>query len=229
MLDLAREQYMTILGMHPGYTAAWINLSSVQEKQGLMQEAEDSMMRAMASDKDSPVAPSHLGLFLLRQGRVQEAERALSIALQRDPGWANAHFGLGLVAEAKGEEDEALSRFQEAARRNPLDLEAHLKAASILLKKGNQEGAIRHLRSAAKAAPTRGEIFLELGSLLNATGRWRAAQEAFERALHLGMDQAVCHAALSQIHERMALEERLAYEKILLERATQEESGRKVP
>jgi tetratricopeptide (TPR) repeat protein len=126
---------------------------------------------------------------------------------------------LGQIAEGKGNLQAALSHYEEATRRNPMDMEAHLKASEILSAQGKREDAIRHLRRAADLAPTRGKTFLDLGSLLLEERRWRAAAEAFERALHLDADAARCHLVLSQIYQHLALEASAAHQRDL-KRAT---------
>jgi tetratricopeptide (TPR) repeat protein len=211
----AKEQYQAVVERHPNYGPAWINLSALQEEEGDLQAAERSLERALQADKDNPFPVSQKGFLLLTKGRLPEARAAFLETLRRDPAWANGHFGLGKVAEALGDPVQALAHYENCTRHNPTDLEAHLKVAELSVSQGNKELAVRHLRKAADLDPTRGSTFFSLGSLLHEAGKWRAALDAYERALHLKINPARCHLALSQIHERLALEELRAYEREL--------------
>ena len=209
----AKKEYGVILENHPDYAPAWVNLAAIQEKEGDFQAAERSLVRASAADGDNPFPVSQRGFFLLRRGRIAEAGSAFGDALKRDPNWANAHFGLGRIAQEQGDHTRALEHYRSALRHNPMDLEAHLRVAGIFVSRDNREEAIRHLRKAADLGPTRGETFFLLGGLLREQGSWKQAEEAFQRALHLGVNVAQCHLELSRIYERLAEEERLAYER----------------
>jgi tetratricopeptide (TPR) repeat protein len=211
----AKEQYQAILAKHPDYAPAWVNLSAIQEQEGDLQAAELSLDRAIQADRDNPFPVSQKGFFLLKRDRISEAREAFQESLRRDAAWANGHFGLGRVAEAQGDPVGALGHYEEASRRNPLDVEARMKVADLSISRGNKEDAIPHLRRAAELDPERGETFFALGLLLQEAGRWRAAVDAYERALHLGINPARCHLALSQLHERLAMEELRAYEREL--------------
>jgi tetratricopeptide (TPR) repeat protein len=211
----AREEYQAILTRDPTYAPAWVNLSAIQEKEEELDGAERSLDRAIQIDRDNPFPVSQKGFLFLRRGRVAEAREAFQESIRRDPNWGNGYFGLASVAEAQQDPEKALALYQEAIRRNPMDLEAALKVADLSVPLGKKDEAIRHLRRAADLGPSRGETFLALGTLLHEAGRWRAAMDAYERALHLGMDPALCHMVLSQLHERLAEEERVAYEREL--------------
>jgi tetratricopeptide (TPR) repeat protein len=174
------------------------------------------LKRAAEADRDSPVPLDQRGFFLLRQGRVSEAQAAFQECLRRDPKWPNGHFGLGLVAERRGDPVKALGYYLQTLENNPMDMEAHLKAAGLYLSQGRREEAVRHLRRASELGPTRGETFFSLGVLLWEEGKLRTAEEAFLRALQLGTRVPECHLKLSQIYERLALQEREAYERELM-------------
>jgi tetratricopeptide (TPR) repeat protein len=214
-LGEAAEQYRAILGQHPNYGPAWINLSAIQEEEGDLEAAERSLDRALQTDRDNPYPVSQRGFLLLKEGRVPEAREAFLESLRRDPAWANGHFGLGKTAEASGDPVQALRHYQDCTKHNPNDLEGHLNVAELALSQGDRELAVRHLRKAADLDRTRGETFFILGLLLQEAGKWRAALDAFERALHLRVNPARCHLALSQLHQRLALEELRAYEREL--------------
>jgi tetratricopeptide (TPR) repeat protein len=209
----AKREYQTLLEKHPDYSPAWVNLAAIQEQEGDLLAAEGSLDNALAADRDNPFPVSQKGFFLLRRARLPEARSAFEEALKRDPKWANAHFGLGRIAEEQGDRTKALGLYLTALDHNPMDLEAHLKAAGLLIPRGQADEAVQHLRRAAELGPTRGETFFLLGALLREKGMWKAAEEAFQRALHLRANPAQCHLELSRIYERLAMEERLSYER----------------
>jgi tetratricopeptide (TPR) repeat protein len=139
----AMELYREILLVDPAYTAALINLGTLNYHQKEYAKAEGLYRRATEADPSYVLAFFDLGNVLDELQRPDESISAYSQALLLAPRYADAHYNLALAYERKGERRRALRHWQAYVR-----LDKHGPWAD------HARGQIRKLLSREKLAIT---------------------------------------------------------------------------
>ncbi len=112
----AMELYNSILQQEPKYTAALINLGTLNYHLKRYPQAEDFYRRATLADPEYVLAFFDLGNVLDELGRPDESILAYQRALALSPSYADAHYNLALAYERKGERRRALTHWQAYVR-----------------------------------------------------------------------------------------------------------------
>jgi len=108
----AMEIYSRILAVDPQYTAALINLGTLNYHQKHYAHAEELYRRATESDSTYVLAFFDLGNVLDELHRPDESITAYRHAIALAPGYGDAHYNLALAYERKGERRRALAHWQ---------------------------------------------------------------------------------------------------------------------
>ena len=108
----AMEIYSRILAVDPLYTAALINLGTLNYHQKQFTHAEELYRRATESDSTYVLAFFDLGNVLDELQRPDESITAYRHAIALAPGYGDAHYNLALAYERKGERRRALAHWQ---------------------------------------------------------------------------------------------------------------------
>lgn len=108
----AMECYNQILAVDPSFTAALINLGTLNYHQNQFSRAEDLYRRATEADQSYVLAFFDLGNVLDELQRPDESIAAYARAIALAPGYADAHYNLALAYERKGERRRALAHWQ---------------------------------------------------------------------------------------------------------------------
>ena len=108
----AMELYGQILATDSEYTAALINLGTINYHQKQYARAEELYRRATQADATYVLAFFDLGNVLDELQRPDESIAAYTSAVGLAPGYADAHYNLALAFERKGERRRALAHWQ---------------------------------------------------------------------------------------------------------------------
>ncbi len=108
----AMDLYADILSIDPAYTAALINLGTLNYHQKQFDVAEDLYRRATQADSTYVLAFFDLGNVLDELLRPDESISAYRRAIELAPGYADAHYNLALAYERKAERRRALAHWQ---------------------------------------------------------------------------------------------------------------------
>jgi Tetratricopeptide repeat len=85
-LHRAVEDFRRAARLNPGLDLNWLDLASVYETLGQVEQARQAYQRAEASHPNSSEVAWRYGSFLLRQGDAEAATREMHRALENDPG-----------------------------------------------------------------------------------------------------------------------------------------------
>ena len=110
--QIAVESYEQILAIDSAYTAALINLGTLNYHQKKYVVAEELYRRATQADPTYVLAFFDLGNVLDELQRPIESIEAYRQAIRLAPGYADAHYNLALACERKGERRQALAHWQ---------------------------------------------------------------------------------------------------------------------
>ena len=121
--------------------------------EGRLQEAEETLRRAVGADPENGMARNNLGLLLDHLGRTEEAIEHLRIAVELDASDPRPHQNLALALLSAGELQDALVQFARAAELAPLNPAVGFEAGRALIESGWPIFATEHLERARELAP----------------------------------------------------------------------------
>jgi tetratricopeptide (TPR) repeat protein len=114
--DRAADACRQALKLNPKSATALCYLGIVLMEQGMLEEAEPHLTRAVRYEPGHKVHQFNLGSVLSRQGRRREAEAHYRRALQINPEYFKAHLAFGVDLLDAGRLPEAVEQLVEAAR-----------------------------------------------------------------------------------------------------------------
>ncbi|MEZ4352470.1 MAG: tetratricopeptide repeat protein [Myxococcota bacterium] len=99
--DTARaiELLEAVTAAEPGLAPAFIDLGIAYARDGKLQQAETSLLRAVELNPRHPAAQNELGIVYRRMGRFAEARAAYEAALVLHPSFHHARRNLGILCD----------------------------------------------------------------------------------------------------------------------------------
>ena len=212
-LRQAEQCYRTALRLQPdmpntqGHADALHLLGVVQMQRGQLDEAVESISRAVRRNPTNPTYLSNLATAHIERGETDDAIRLLREALRNDPDYVDARYNLGNALRQSGAVDAALEQFLIVAERQPSNAQARNNAAICLIELKKLEPAIGHLTAALGADPSYADAHANLAMALFSLGRNDEAENHARQALNLAPDQAAALVCLGNIlHAREEFE-----------------------
>ncbi len=95
------QAYEKVLRKDPQAAGAWINIGTLQYRQGWLERAEQSYHEALRAYPEYALAHFNLGNVCDDLGRLDEAAEHYEAALRCQRDYADAHFNLALVQERR--------------------------------------------------------------------------------------------------------------------------------
>jgi tetratricopeptide (TPR) repeat protein len=182
----------------PG-AAGYNNLSNAYYKQGKVDEAIDTALKAIALKPDYGVAHYNLGNLYAGQGRFDLAQSHFQTALRLYPNYADVWSNLGQLIAERGDLETGIKYFRRAIELKPALSRAHLNLGVALAKQGRIEEAVHPLEEAARLAPESAEPRFGLGSLYAAQQRYDEAVKWFDATLRVEPDHVAAHQSLAEL------------------------------
>jgi Flp pilus assembly protein TadD/4-amino-4-deoxy-L-arabinose transferase-like glycosyltransferase len=175
------------------------NLANAFYKEGRVQEAISTALKAIELQPSYGVAHYNLGNLNAARGRFDLAQTHFEEALRLFPNYADAYSNFGQLIAERGDIEAGIRYFRKAIELNPSLSRAHLNLGVALAKQGRIEEAVGPLQEAARLAPESAETRNYLGSLFAAQGRYDDAAVFFRDALRIQPDYAQAHQGLAQL------------------------------
>jgi tetratricopeptide (TPR) repeat protein len=122
-----------------------------------------------------------------------DAVNALSYiqrAVARGDRTAETFRAWGMIETFNADYPKAVERFQEAIKLCPGDAESQYRLALMLTLRGKKEDALRAAQDAAQWDPLNPEVITTLGIVQQFQGDFRAAEQSYQRAVHIGRERA---------------------------------------
>ena len=156
-----------------------LQIAGLQQAEGLLPEAEESLRRALALEPE-PEAAFALGRLLLRRGANEEADAVFASLLDWSGGRAELRVLVGGAYADAGHPREAIREFEAAIAADPDLAHAHVSLgyAYLALTAGQSNpDAERALHRALALDPASYDAHYSLGQLALLDGRRREASE----------------------------------------------------
>jgi Tol biopolymer transport system component/Tfp pilus assembly protein PilF len=158
----AEELYRQALASNADSALAHSFLGGILSDQGLLQQANDHLIRAVQLDPRNGIAHYNLGNLRMREARYDEAIQSWKKAALLDPTNAGkAHNNMAMVLRDQGRLAEATDAMQAAVSADRNDAEFHLNFGDILLRAGRKEKAAQQWSLALRLARASGRTHIE--------------------------------------------------------------------
>lgn len=202
-LQAAEKAYRKLSEISPNSAEPLLDLALVQEDQGELEAALESLERVLALDPKHPNARFALGRVQIKLGNATEALRefntalGLHLELGNEEGRAEVLNGLGNTYDFLGRYDEALDHYRQslAIRREIGDRRgmsvALMNVAMIYGVQGHYEEAIGAAREAVKVSTDIGDwrglsdAYSTLGDIYEQSGHTEEALRAYQESLKI--------------------------------------------
>jgi tetratricopeptide (TPR) repeat protein len=187
----ALAQFESAVEMDADHFLSLRALGRLSLHDGLAEQAERWLKRAVDADPAQAEAYDDLGLALLQQGRWDEAREAFEFCLKVSPDYRKGRFNRALTEIQARRYSEAERLYRALVGDLPDDAEAHSGLGSALQRLGRFEEAEVEYRRALALAPDLSEALNNLGITLQEMGEFEAAIKHFEDALTRRPDFAI--------------------------------------
>jgi tetratricopeptide (TPR) repeat protein len=188
-----------IFGVTGPGAAGYNNLANAYYKQGRVEEAAKTALKAVELRPDYGVAHFNLGNIFARQGNFDLAQRHFEETLRLYPNYAEVRSNLGHLLAERGDLQAGMEQFRKAIELNPALSRAHLNLGVALAKQGRIDEADAPLREAARLMPQSAETRFYLGSVYAAQNKYDLAVQSFNDALQIDNSFAAAHQSLAQL------------------------------
>ena len=174
-----------LIEMYPEDAEIWSMRGTAKARLGLINEAQQCFLKAVALDSANPTNHFLLGRVLEYQGRYEEAKGHYEDALRRRPAYAEAHMHLANTLAVQGLPDEAVEHYERAIALDPALTEAYVNLGGLQLRQGRLDAAETNLRTAVTLNKDLPEAYHHLGDLSWRLNKADAAIEYYNKALLL--------------------------------------------
>jgi choline-sulfatase len=185
--------------------------------QGNYPGALDTLVKALAEDKDIPILYAYIGWSHIQLNQLDEAERVYRQALDHGIESAEIHANLGLIYYHRGDFAKAEQELRIALTLEESSVTTHYRLADVYRATKKYPNAIKHYRRVLEIDPNYVWALNGIGMALAMEGKNAEALAAFRDVVRIEPDMAPGYLNLAIHLERMkrhpeALE---AYQKFL--------------
>jgi len=188
-----------IMGAKGPGPGGYNNLSNAFYKEGRIDEAIRTALKAIELQPDYGIGRYNLGNLYASQGRFDLARASFQEAIRLFPNYAEAQSNYGQLLAETGDIETSIQYFRKAIELNPSLARAHLNLGVALAREGRIKEAIRSLHEAARLDPDYAEPRNYLANLYAAEGQYDEAARFFYEALRIQPDYAQAHQGLAQL------------------------------
>ncbi|MAJ28088.1 hypothetical protein CBD41_01555 [bacterium TMED181] len=130
-----------------------LNEGTLMFTEGLYDRAEESFLKALEFDPNSPTAHLNLGSTRVKLGRLDDARLHLQEAIRLDPKLALAWFDLGVIEAQEGSDEEAIRCYDRALEIDESHAEALYNRGNARRRLGLYAGALSDLEALVEQVP----------------------------------------------------------------------------
>ena len=167
------------------------------QKVGCIDEAIDTLRRAIRIDTRFRGVYNDLGIMLEAKSRLDDAIEQYQQALRIDSAYPLSRYNLGRALIVRGRLSEAIDHLKRAAEIKPDWVDARNELARALLLRGRSDEAIGHIREALRLDPRSSDALTHLAHALEVQGR---PNEALAEGLKILRLNPLGVAANSGVH-----------------------------
>ena len=180
-----------------------INRAKELLKSRQYEKAADVLRQVIASEPDSAVAHSHLGIAVLRVGRAKEALALAQRAIELDAGYAFSYLVLGEANQAMNRFDDAIEAVRHAIQINPDYFDAYGVLGSLYGQTKRYEESLDAFNHALRLNPRNADVYNGLGIAYYRLGRHEEGIKAVNEAVKLNPNFANAYINLGNWYNEL--------------------------
>ncbi len=183
--EMAKDEFKNAVHVDPMLLAAYNNLIIVYNKLGMVEEAAETMARAVKLLPDDSDGWLNLFEIYLREGEERKAKHALRKIIRSEP---ENQIILCTAAETYMRQEmfsDAIELFKNALKVNPSGIRIHNFMGICFRRLGEYEEAISHYRKALQIDPSDCNIHFNLGQAYWSAKKLASAEKCFKTAVQL--------------------------------------------
>ena len=196
----ALHAFRNVVKLRPEDAEAYFNLGTVQQGQGLLEEAADSYRQVIRLKPDHVGAYNNLGNTLGDLGRHGEAIEYIRQAVRISPNVPLLHNNLGNAFRKIGQLEDAMASFRRALELEPGFVMASINLANTLNEAGRADEAIGIFQNALRISPSAPGLHSNLGGIFMQCGKLDEAMACYRRSLELDPRSAQTLIDISHLH-----------------------------
>ncbi|MFQ5429040.1 MAG: tetratricopeptide repeat protein [Phycisphaerae bacterium] len=187
-----------VLATNPNNPRAYFGLGRAQAQKGRLDEAIESLTRAIRLSPRFAEAHFNLGTVYYDQGEIDKAIEQYREALRIEPTLIVALNNLAATLQQQGEFEEAMEYYEKALAVNPRFAGAHANLGAALLALGRHDEAIEQLREAIRLDARLPTAHRDLAKALAASGAVDEAVASWARLVRSDPRDPRTHCSLGK-------------------------------
>ena len=222
----AAADYQKALDREPGHLGAALNLIRLDRAQDQISEADRVARAALAKREGDPQLLDVLASLQRQQGKLDEAAATIRKVLVRHPRDADAYKNLAAVEADRGHLRLAESALNNARKLDDKDAGIVNSLGLLAMRRDDTSAARGFFDEATRLDPNLAAPWANLGALALQYRDYAAAEQAYGKAIALGLGRWDAHLAHAWALEglKRPKDARAEYEQVLAVRPQQEEA-----
>jgi eukaryotic-like serine/threonine-protein kinase len=193
--EAAEREYHAAAAADPNYAPAQVRLGERALAANDLDAAETAFRTAAKSVPGDVKVRAALGRLLMKKGDAAGALPEFRAAIASDPKDVTSRFGLAEALRKTGDPAGAIEQARAAAAAAPTDGAAHHALGRLLREIGDHPRALSAFEDASRCTSPPADTFRQIGELHELAQDYRAAAEAYARAVEAsGKDEYVLTA-----------------------------------
>jgi predicted CXXCH cytochrome family protein len=139
----AERYFRAVLTVDEDFVPGWINLADLYRRQGLNQQAVQTLRQGIEAQPEAAALHHSLGLALVRQGNQAAALEPLARATRLAPDNARFAYVQGVALNSAGRSEDAITVLEANHGRHPTDRDTLFALATIHRDRGQVDAARR--------------------------------------------------------------------------------------
>jgi predicted AlkP superfamily phosphohydrolase/phosphomutase/tetratricopeptide (TPR) repeat protein len=202
ILDAEPPPVVETIETYEGVSQSAIRIPQLDEDPWLAQQMLERLADLGYIEPDASVEgvvldrARNLGQVYAATGRPAEAIRQYEQVLAKKPDDQGCRMAIAFCRLELGQLDDCEQAVREILSDQADAPQANLFMGIISFRRGDAEAALRYLKEAEQADPRMPGLHCQIGHVYLRRQRWKDAERAFNRALHIDPDSAEAHDGL---------------------------------
>lgn len=203
-LQLAQQQFESVLRMAPNHLEATHDLGLVYARSGKIRQAIEYFQRTLEINPNFAEAYYNLAIAYHNTGQAEMGEGYLDRTLQLDPNHKKALISKAKLSIRRGEIRLATQLYAHYVQNYPTDMEIRSILGDLYFQQGLDENARLELLRVVKHKPTAKSLY-HLGVIYHRKADLNTAQKFYDKALEKDPNFVDCLVSMGELLERLGI------------------------
>jgi len=197
--DGCKNSCLKAIKLNPNNIGTYINLGVAQQNLGLLNEAQESLNKALNIDRSHPQVQNNMGAIHILKSEYSLAKPYIVKAISLQPNYSEAHSNLGEIFKHFHDNDKAINSYLKSIELNANNINAHIGLGTLYSFQALYDMAENYLNYAIKLNPYHSVALFNLGFLNYLKKSYKEAANYFKDTLAVDPDHHNAAYLLSAI------------------------------